>query len=160
MAHKLPPEAYHLAETYQLGTPVRRHTGWLWVIVSSSTPACFFLLIAVLTVGSFTSPDMHPSATLIVPLIVDWIAWGILAAVTVKRWGPYAYECTGGFVVLTRRTRQVSSVLHWNEVLNIQTTGGRWKTYSVTDIHQRTIELQAPDHLPFTLLSNLSNRKK
>jgi hypothetical protein len=25
MAHKLPSEAYQLADTYQLGTPVRRH---------------------------------------------------------------------------------------------------------------------------------------
>jgi len=113
MAHKLPPEAYQLAETYHLGTPVRRHRGLLWMIVFSSTPAWFFLMIAVLTVGSFTSSDMHPPATLIVALAGCWIVWGILAAGTVKRWGPDIYECTDGFVILTRITRRVSSVLHW-----------------------------------------------
>lgn len=142
MTRKLPRETYQLAATYQLGMPVKRHMGLGWMILSSCMPTCFFVLGVVLTVGTFTLPDMNPSAILArVIAIVAWVLWAIWVIRVVELWGPYVYECTGGFVVITRKTRQVRYVLRWNEVLNTHTDGRRWKTYFVTDIHQQTFEV-------------------
>lgn len=133
MVCKLPREAYQLAETYQLGTPVKRHMNLGWIIVGSCLVTYFFLGGVVAT---FAPPGLEPSMALI---YIGVIVVNII--LVFKMWSHYAYECTDGFVVLTRKTRQVKHVLHWNEVLSTHTAGAHGALHYVTDIHQQTIEV-------------------
>lgn len=141
MARKLPAEAYQLAETYQLGTPVKRHIGLGWIILYSGMIALFLLIWGVFTMTAFTPPGFDPLFVSCTGLIFlgGIVIYSILLF---KALSHYAYECIDGFVDIKRNTHQVKHVLHWNDVLSTHVSSGRsFPTYYVTDINHQKFEV-------------------
>ena len=136
MARKLPSEAYQLAETYQLGTPIKRYTGWGWIVFGSCMITFFFLLVVA------WAASLNPFMVSNLFMVLFYIGIIVLFIVLIfQEWSRYAYECTDGFVIIARKTRQVRHILHWNEVLSTHTAGAHNAHKYVTDIHQQTIEV-------------------
>lgn len=142
MARKFPPEAYQLAETYQLGTPVKRHIGLGWLLFYSGMIALFFLGWVAFTIAAFTAPGMmnYLFVSCLELILLGGLAiYVVFLFVVLSR---YAYACTNGFVEVNRKTRQVRHVLHWNDVASTSVSSGRsLPTYYVTDLNGKKFEV-------------------
>ncbi|HET8844733.1 MAG TPA: hypothetical protein VFN35_24895 [Ktedonobacteraceae bacterium] len=141
MARKLPPEAYQLAQTYRLGTPLKRRIGLGWIIFHISMITLFLLVGIAFTIAAFTSPDQNPLFVGCAELIFLG-GIGIYLLSLFRAWSRYAYECTDGFVEITRSTRKVRHVLRWNEVASTRVVSGRsLPSYYVTDLSHHEFEV-------------------
>ena len=148
MARKFPPEAYQLAETYQLGTPVRRRVGLGWIMLYSF-PMIVFLLgapgAAAVALTSFAAFSTNAALPLVTSCTSLLCIGGIVIYFSLARqtWRHYAYECTDGFVEVNRKTREVRHALRWNEVASTHVSGGgrSLPIYYVTDIHGEKFEV-------------------
>lgn len=140
MAHKFPSEAYQLAETYQLGTPVRRHIGLGWIILYSWMLVLFFLAGIGITAAAFNGLNLLFVLFAELVIIGGFVIYALLLRNVCSR---FAYECTDGFVEITRKTRQVRHALRWDEVASTHASGGgrSLPTYYVTDIRNKQIEV-------------------
>lgn len=140
MARKLPSEAYQLADTYQLGTPVRRHISLGWIILYSWMLVLFFLGWIGFTIAAFNGLNLL-FVSCVELIFIGGIA--IYASLLFNVCSRYAYECTDGFVEITRKTRQVRHALHWDEIVSTHVSGGgrSLPTYYVTDINNKDIEV-------------------
>jgi len=151
MARKFPPEAYQLAETYQLGAPLKRRAGLGWIMLYSF-PMIVFLLGAIgaaaAAFGSFASFGTNAMLPLVTSCTSLLCIAGIVIYLSLARntWRHYAYECTNGFVEVNRKTREVRHVLHWDEVSSARVSGGgrSLPIYYVSDIHGK--EFEVPYH--------------
>ncbi len=151
MARKFPPEAYQLAEAYQLGAPLKRRAGLGWITLYAF-PTIVSLLGAVgaaaAAFGSFASFSTNAALPLVTSCTSLLCIGGIVIYLSLawSTWRHYAYECTDGFVEVNRKTREVKHVLHWNEVSSARSSAGARSlpTYYVTDIHGK--EFEVPYH--------------
>ncbi len=117
---RLPREAYQLAEKYGLGTPQRVHTQqWDRSVVAGC--GGFFLFIGLwnlisLILGLYSLQEGKPSGPgpwVGVALAFLFATPFLISAASFKS---VAYECSAGFLVVSRKSRRLVIELKWNEV--------------------------------------------